>query len=92
MGKWLVVYVEEDGAEPLYFSSATDKDTPVWSSDGKLVMDDGDIVMSGVQPMHYAREGAETLAFNFITFDKKYMGKVSAVECPLRDCSECGTT
>lgn len=89
--KWLVVYSEEDGLEPLYFSSAEGRDNPVWSSDRKFVMDDGGIVVTDVKPIHFEKADAEALAFNFVMYDKKYMDRLDVVECSLKDCSECRT-
>jgi hypothetical protein len=92
MRKWLVVYVEEGSSEPLYFSSAKDRDNPVWAGSAKFVTDDGGVVTTGVEPIHFEKADAETLAFNFVMYDKRYLDRVNAVECPLTDCRECGTS
>jgi len=92
MSKWLVAYTEEKFEETLYFSRADSYIVPVWAAHGVFVADDGMVIKSGVTPVHLSREGAEMLSFNCVTFDKKYMGRVTAVECPFRDCGECATS
>ena len=90
--KWLLVFMEEGGLEPLYFSHANNRDVPVWSSDRKFVMDDGGVVVTGVEPIHFEKkEDAEALAFNFVMFDKKYMDRLDVAECRLKECPECKT-
>lgn len=92
MRKWLVSYSPTDEEEPLYFSSAGNWNGPVWAAHGVIVTDDDRVVTTGIEPIHYSREGAEMLAFNYVMFDKQYMDRISAVECPFRDCAECGTS
>ena len=88
MAKWLLVYQEGDGKEPLYFCVRKGLENPVWAPIIPIEAY-GSMVFPPVDPVHFERANAETLAFNFIMYDEKYIGRLEVVECATKGCSKC---
>lgn len=88
--KWVLVYRDDARGEPLFFSEVEGRKTPVWAGDSKFVLDDGTVAYAGIDMVHFdERSDADTLAFNMVMYDKKYMDLLCVEECSAEGCKEC---
>ena len=88
--KWVLIYRDEACGEPLFFSTTEGRGTPVWSGDTKFVLDDGTVAYAGIDTIHFDKKSdADTLAFNMVMYDKRYMDHLYVEECSIEGCKEC---